>query len=320
MSTLGSRIGWIGTGRMGHAMAGRLLAAGEDVAVWNRTRSKAEDLTDVGGTVVDTIAELADRDVVFTMVATDDDLLAVTLGPGGLLTEDSAPRYLVDSSTVSGETSDRVRQAAAARGTTLLAAPVSGNAKVVRAGRLAIAVSGPADAYAQVEPLLALIGESVTYVGEQDLARLVKLAHNIFLGVVTQSLAEITVMTQQGGVSRAAFLEFMNRSVMGSTFTRYKAPALVNLDFEATFTTILLRKDFDLGLAAARELQVPLPVAATAHQAVQQAVGRGHGEVDFAALIVEQARSSGLELEPEGVAVDDGLAPQTTQGVAGLVG
>ena len=320
MSTLGSRIGWIGTGRMGHAMAGRLLAAGEDVAVWNRTRSKAADLADLGGTVVDTIAELAARDVVFTMVAADDDLLEVTLGPGGLLTQDSAPRYLVDSSTVSAETSDRVRQAAAARGTTLLAAPVSGNAKVVRAGRLAIAVSGPRDAFDEVEPLLALIGESVTYVGEQDLARLVKLAHNIFLGVVTQSLAEITVMTQQGGVSRAAFLEFMNKSVMGSTFTRYKAPALVNLDFEATFTTILLRKDFDLGLAAARELQVPLPVAAATHQAVQQAVGRGHGEVDFAALIVEQARSSGFELEPEGVAVDDGLAPQTTQGVAGLVG
>jgi 3-hydroxyisobutyrate dehydrogenase-like beta-hydroxyacid dehydrogenase len=320
MSTLGSRIGWIGTGRMGHAMAGRLLAAGEDVAVWNRTRSKAADLADLGGTVVDTIAELAARDVVFTMVAADDDLLEVTLGPGGLLTQDSTPRYLVDSSTVSAETSDRVRQAAAARGTTLLAAPVSGNAKVVRAGRLAIAVSGPRDAFDEVEPLLALIGESVTYVGEQDLARLVKLAHNIFLGVVTQSLAEITVMTQQGGVSRAAFLEFMNKSVMGSTFSRYKAPALVNLDFEATFTTILLRKDFDLGLAAARELQVPLPVAAATHQAVQQAVGRGHGEVDFAALIVEQARSSGFELEPEGVAVDDGLAPQTTQGIAGLVG
>lgn len=320
MSTLGSRIGWIGTGRMGHAMAGRLLAAGEDVAVWNRTRSKAADLADLGGTVVDAIAELADRDVVFTMVAADDDLLAVTLGPGGLLTQDSAPRYLVDSSTVSAETSDRVRQAAAARGTTLLAAPVSGNAQVVRAGRLAIAVSAPKDAYVEVEPLLALIGGSVTYVGEQDLARLVKLAHNIFLGVVTQSLAEITVMTQQGGVSRAAFLEFMNRSVMGSTFTRYKAPALVNLDFEATFTTTLLRKDFDLGLAAARELQVPLPLAAAAHQAVQQAVGRGHGEVDFAALIVEQARNSGLELEPEDVAVDDGLAPQTTQGVTGLVG
>lgn len=320
MSTLGSRIGWIGTGRMGHAMAARLLGAGEDVAVWNRTRAKAEDLADIGGTVVDTIAELADRDVVFTMVAADDDLLAVTLGPGGLLTQDSAPRYLVDSSTVSAETSDRIRQAAATRGTTLLAAPVSGNAKVVRAGRLAIAVSGPKDAYDAVEPLLARIGESVTYVGEQDLARLVKLAHNIFLGVVTQSLAEITVMTQQGGVSRAAFLEFMNKSVMGSTFSRYKAPALVNLDFAATFTTALLRKDFDLGLAAARQMQVPLPIAAATHQAVQQAIGRGHGEVDFAALILEQARNSGIELEPEGVTVDDGLSPQGAQGVTGLVG
>jgi 3-hydroxyisobutyrate dehydrogenase-like beta-hydroxyacid dehydrogenase len=320
MSTLGSRIGWIGTGRMGHAMASRLLAAGEDVAVWNRTRAKAEDLADLGGTVVDTIAELADRDVVFTMVSADDDLLSVTLGPGGLLNQAVAPRYLVDSSTVSAETSDRVRQEAAARGTTLLAAPVSGNAKVVKAGRLAIAVSSPRDAFDEVEPLLSLVGQSVTYVGEGDLARLVKLAHNIFLGVVTQSLAEITVMTQQGGVSRSAFLDFMNKSVMGSTFTRYKSPALVNLDFAATFTTVLLRKDFDLGLAAARELQVPLPVAAAAHQAVQQAVGRGHGEVDFAALILEQARNSGVELEPENVPVDDGLAPSPVTDAERLVG
>ena len=252
MSSLGSRIGWIGTGRMGHAMAARLLAAGHDVHVWNRTRAKAQDLADTGGTVVDAIADLADREVVFTMVAADKDLLAVTVGPDGLLNHAVAPRYLIDSSTVSAETSEQVRQAAAARGTTLLAAPVSGNAKVVKAGRLSIAVSGPRDAYDDVEPLLALLGHSVTYVGEGDLARLVKLAHNVFLGVVTQSLAEIPVLAERGGVERAAFLEFLNDSVMGSAFTRYKSPAFVNLDYTPTFTPVLLRKDFDLGLAAAR--------------------------------------------------------------------
>jgi 3-hydroxyisobutyrate dehydrogenase-like beta-hydroxyacid dehydrogenase len=287
-------------------MARRLLAGGQDLWVWNRTRAKAEDLTGLGATVVDTVAELADRDVVFTTVAADDDLLAVTLGEGGLLRQAKAPVYLVDSSTISAETSDRLRAAAAARGTTLLAAPVSGNAKVVDAGKLSIAVSGPQDAFDAVEPLLALIG-TVTYVGEKDLARLVKLAHNILLGVITQSLAEVTVLAQRGGVSRAAFLEFLNGSVLGSVFTRYKSPALVNLDLKPTFTTTLLRKDFDLGLAAARTLEVPLPVAAAAHQLVQAAVGRGHAGDDFASLLIEAARSAGLELEPENVAVDDGL-------------
>jgi 3-hydroxyisobutyrate dehydrogenase len=310
MSTSGSRIGWIGTGRMGHAMAGRLLAAGQDVHVWNRTRSKAEDLADRGATVVDTVAELADRDVVFTMVSADDDLLAVTLGPGGLLTQATAPRYLVDSSTVSAETSEQVRQVAGARGTVLLAAPVSGNAKVVKAGKLSIAVSGPRDAFDEVEPLLAMIGRSVTYVGGVDLARLVKLAHNVFLGVVTQSLAEVTVLAERGGVPRAAFLEFLNSSVMGSVFTRYKSPALVNLDYTPTFTPVLLRKDFDLGLAAARAMDVPMPVAALTAQLVQASVSSGRVDEDFAILLDLEAASAGLKLRPEGVEVDDGLSPQ----------
>ena len=298
------RIGWIGTGRMGHAMVRRLLAAGYDVSVWNRTRAKAEDLAELGATIVDTVAELADRDVAFTMVAADADLVEVT---DALFSQDTGPAYLVDSSTVSAQTSDRIRQAAALRGTTLLAAPVSGNAKVVRAGKLSIAVSGPEEAFEAVRPLLLAIGPAVTYVGERDVARLVKLAHNILLGVVTQSLAEVTVLAQQGGVSRAAFLEFINGSVLGSVFTRYKTPALVHLDLTPTFTTALLRKDFDLGMTAARALEVPLPVAAAAHHLVQAAVTRGHRDEDFAALLVEQARSAGIELAPEDVEVDDGL-------------
>jgi 3-hydroxyisobutyrate dehydrogenase-like beta-hydroxyacid dehydrogenase len=303
-----NRLGWIGIGRMGHAMVERLLAAGQDVHVWNRTRAKAEDLARHGATVVDTVADLAGRDVVFTTVAADDDLLAVTVGPDGLLRQATAPAYLVDASTVSAETSHQVREVAAARGTTLLAAPVSGNPKVVRAGKLSIAVSGPPAAFAAVSPLLGLIGESVTYVGERDLARFVKLAHNMLLGVITESLAEVTVLAQRGGVSRAAFLEFINSSVLGSTFTRYKSPALVHLDLTPTFTTRLLRKDFELGLAAARGLDVPLPVAALTHQLVQEAAGRGHGDEDFAALVVERARAAGLALEPEDTPVDDGLS------------
>lgn len=307
MSTSGSRIGWIGTGRMGHAMAGRLLAAGQDVHVWNRTRAKAEDLVSQGAVVVDTVGALAGRDVVFSMVSADADLLAVTLGPDGLLTQATAPRYLVDSSTVSAETSERVRQAAAERGTTLLAAPVSGNAQVVGSGKLSIAVSGPRSGYDDVEPLLAMIARSVTYIGESDLARFVKIAHNVFLGVVTQSLAEVVVLSERAGVPRSVFLEFLNSSVMGSVYTRYKSPAFVNLDYTPTFTPVLLRKDFDLGLAAARALDVPMPVAALTGQLVQSTVSSGRVNEDFAILLDLEAQSAGLKLIPEGIEVDDGL-------------
>jgi 3-hydroxyisobutyrate dehydrogenase len=301
------RIGWIGAGRMGAALATRLLRAGFDVAVYNRTKAKAEALAEYGATVVDRPDQLADREVVFSMVSGSADLLAVTCGEGGLLTGDTGPGVLVDSSTVSAEASAQARIEAAKVGTEFLAAPVSGNPKVVAAGKLTLAVSGPRPAFDSVAPLLGLLGSGVTYVGEGEVARLVKICHNVFLGVVTQSLAEVTVLAEKGGASRAAFLEFLNNSVMGSGFSRYKTPALVNLDFTPTFTMPLLRKDFDLGLAAARELEAPMPVASTTAQIVAAAVGAGHRDNDFAELILEQARRAGLELRPENVEVDDGL-------------
>lgn len=310
MSTSLPRIGWIGTGRMGFALAGRLLDAGYDLAVYNRTRSKAEPLGARGAKIVDAPADLADRDVVFVMVSASADLAAVTTGEAGVLTHpEHAPRIIVDSSTVSPEASVQARRDAQARSTRFLAAPVSGNPKVVRSGKLTLAVSGPREAFDEVQPILSHLGRGVTYVGTDEVARLVKICHNVFLGVVIQSLCEITLLAERGGASRAAFLDFLNDSVLGSTFTRYKSPALVNLDFSPTFTMPLLSKDFDLGLAAAHELAVPMPLAAAAAQLVASAVGAGHTTQDFATLLLEQARRSGMTLQPEDVPVDDGLEP-----------
>jgi 3-hydroxyisobutyrate dehydrogenase len=302
------RIGWIGAGRMGAAMARRLAVAGEDVTVWNRTRSKAEALADAGCRVADTIADLRGLDVVFTMVSTPADLMQVMTGEGGLLEDPGhVPGAVIDCSTVDDETSVRMRAVCAERGVTFLAAPVSGNAKVVNAGMLTLVVSGPEETWLKVAPLLDHLGQGATYVGDGDVARLAKICHNVMLGVVTQCLAEITVLAQKGGMSRAAFLDFLNKSVMGSTFTRYKSPALVHLDYTPTFTPVLLRKDFDLGLAAGRALDVPLPVTAVTAQLVQAAVGSGRTDEDFAILLDLQAAASGLKLEPDDVEVDDGL-------------
>jgi 3-hydroxyisobutyrate dehydrogenase len=302
-------LGWVGTGRMGYALATRLLEAGCDLAVYNRTRAKAEPLAELGATVVDTPAELTDRDIVFTMVAGPEDFKAVVIGENGLLSRsDVGPPVIVDSSTVSPEASAEVRAHTDARDVALLAAPVSGNPSVVDAGKLTVVVSGPSDAWEAARPYLELFGAGATYVGEGDVARLVKICHNLMLGVVAQSLAEITVLAEKGGVSRAAFLEFLNKSVMGSTFTRYKTPAIVNLDFTPTFTPALLYKDFDLGFDAAKEHGVPMPVAAAAQQVVQALMGFGYEDIDFMALLELEARGSSLELEPENVPVGDGLS------------
>jgi len=302
------RLGWIGTGRMGFPMAQRLAKAGCDIAVWNRTRAKAEPLAAAGATVVDSPAALADRDIVFTMVSTSHDLEEVVGGAHGLLSHHGkAPKVLVDCSTVSADASAVVRRAMESAGGAMLAAPVSSNAKVVKAGRLSIVASGPKDAYAMAEPYLAAVGEGVSYVGDGELARIVKICHNVLLGVVSQSLAEITVLAERAGVPRHAFLDFINKSVMGSTFTRYKTPGIVKLDFTTTFTPVLLRKDLDLGLAAARELGVPMPLAATTRELVQALIGAGFAEEDFMRLLTLEARGAGVELKPENVAVSDGL-------------
>ena len=304
----GTRIGWIGTGRMGAALVRRLLEAGHDVAVFNRTRSKAEALAELGAVVVDSPADLADRDIVFTMVGGSDDFKEVVIGPNGVLSRpDAAPRMLIDSTTISQAASDEVRAAAAERGIAVLATPVSGNAKVVAAGRLTMVVSGPESAYQEARELLELLAARVTYVGDGDRARLVKICHNLMLGVVAQTLAEITVLAEKGGVSRADFFDFLNDSVMGSMFTRYKTPAYVNLDFKPTFTPALLLKDFSLGADAAREHEVPMPVAAAAQQVVQALIGNGYHDIDFAALLELQAHASGLELVSEDAPVTDGL-------------
>lgn len=299
--------GWIGVGRMGSAMALRVLRAGHQLSVYNRTRSKAELLVEEGAKAVEAASELGDRDIVFVTVASSEDLLEVLGGENGLLSGGTAPRIVVDCSTVSAEASAQARSLAGERGASFLAAPVSGNPRVATAGRLTAVVSGPRAAFDDVEPYLAVVANEAVYVGAGEEARLVKLCHNLLLGVVIQSLAEITVLAEKGGVARSDFLSFVNASVMGSMFTRYKTPALVTLEFNPTFTTKLLRKDFDLGLGAARSLEVPMPVAALVHQILQTGVGNGLGDLDFASLIGLVAKGAGLTLDPEDVMVTDGL-------------
>ena len=314
MTTKELRLGWIGTGRMGFEMARHLAKAGCDLTAWNRTRTKAEPLAKDGAKIANDPSELASRDIVFCMVATYDDLKEVVLGPKGLLSKSQpgkgpAPRTVVECSSISLEGSAELRSALAGYGTQMLAAPCSGNAKVIKARKLSFVCSGPKAAYDEAAPLLEHIGPAgSSYVGEGELARIVKICHNVMLGVVTQSMAEITLLAQKAGVPRHAFLDFLNKSVMGSMFTRYKTPAFVNLDFKVTFTPYLLRKDLDLGLEAGRRYEVPMPLASIARDLVQAAMGNGLTDQDLATLLVQQARASGVDLEPENVPVSDGLS------------
>ena len=310
------KIGWVGMGRMGFPMAERLVKAGHDVHVWNRTRAKAEPLAEAGATLADSARQLGACDVLFTMVSTGADLEQVYFGENGVLSGEATPAIFVDCSSIAVEQSADLRQRLAARGAQFIAAPVSGNGKCVRAGKLSSVASGTKDAFERVEGLIATIaGRGVSYVGEGELSRFCKIAHNVFLGVVIQNLAEITILCQKAGVPRSAFLEFMNNSVLGSIFTRYKSNALVNLDWATTFTPTLLRKDLDLGLAAGRKLDVPMPVTASAREAFQAHFGaaslqddpEAYLAKDFAAVLETVALASGIKLKSEAIPVPTGL-------------
>lgn len=311
-------IGWIGIGRMGLPMVTRLLKAGHKVRVWNRTRAKAEPLARLGAVIVDKVEDLRGADAVFAMLATSKDALEVCFGPSGLAPEDArkVPGIIVDCSTIGVEESANMRQKLAGRGVQYIAAPVSGNPKCVLAGKLSCVASGPRAAYDKVEPLILTFAvRGVAYAGEGELARICKLAHNVLLAGMFQSLLEVTLLAEKHGVPRHAFLKFINNSVLGSIFTQYKSPALANLDFTTTFTIPLLKKDIDLGLDAARRLNVAMPITAAVREIVQTHIGAAsrhsdpdaYLDKDFAALIDTMALASGMKLTPDNVAVPSGL-------------
>jgi 3-hydroxyisobutyrate dehydrogenase len=312
------KIGWIGMGRMGSAMAERLLKAGYDVSIWNRTRSKAEPLAAKGGKIVDKLADLAGMDIVFSIVSTGKDLKEVYFGETGLITgrNGKLPKIFVDCSTIAVEDSKDIREQIKALGADFVAAPISGNAKVIKAGKLSAVLSGADAAAKAVTPMMeAIAPQGVAYVGEGELARICKIAHNVMLGVVIENLIEITLLANKMGVPRQAFLAFMNNSVMGSMFTAYKAPALVNLDWTTTFTPELLRKDMDLGLELGRDWDVPMPVTAAAREVLQAHFGAAmlqknpdeYLQKDFAAMMETMALMSGMKLESENKNVPTGL-------------
>jgi 3-hydroxyisobutyrate dehydrogenase len=319
MATNRQKIGWVGMGRMGYPMAERLLAAGYDVSIWNRTRAKAEPLARKGGTLVDKPSDLAGVDVLFSIVSTGQDVEAVYFGPDGVLSGRNGgkvPGVFVDCSTIAVEESVEIRRRLGEAGAAFIASPVSGNAKVIKAGKLSAVASGPEDAFRRVAAMIEVFAPNgVSYVGDGELARVCKIAHNVMLGVVIENLIEITLLASKMGVPRHAFLSFMNNSVMGSMFTRYKAPALVNLDWTTTFTPELLRKDLDLGLGLAREYDVPMPVTAATREVLQSHFGAAtlkpdreeYLNKDFAALMETMALAAGMKLESENKNVPSGL-------------
>lgn len=275
---------------MGTAVAERLLGAGCALVVHNRSREKAEPLRSQGAQVAESVGELAQTaDVVLTSLADDEALESVATELAGAARPGAV---LVDLSTVSPAASARVAELLKNASLLYLRAPVSGNPSVVRAGNLTFIVSGPREALERAEPVLLTIGRAVHEVGEEEQARVVKLAINLVVAGLAELMAEALVLGEGSGVSRAALLETMGDSAVGAPFVKYKTEPLLRDDYSATFTTRLMEKDVDLVLEAAEDAGVRLPLAGEIKTLIRSAIEAGYGDDDFMALFPHLRDSS----------------------------
>jgi 3-hydroxyisobutyrate dehydrogenase-like beta-hydroxyacid dehydrogenase len=283
-------VGLIGLGNMGTAMAERLLDAGYELVVYNRTPQKAEALGARGAVVANTPADLVEQvDVVLTSLADDEAVEAVA---EKIVASARSGTVLVDMSTVSPAASARVASLAEAASVAYLRAPVSGNPTVVRAGNLSFIVSGARATFERVEPVIRAIGPTVHHVGDGEQARIVKLAINLMIAGLAQLMSEALVLGESAGVSRAALLEVMGSSAAGAPFVKYKTEPLLRDDFSATFTTALMEKDIDLILDAAEEAGVELPLAMEMKALLRAAGEAGYADDDLMALFLHLRSAS----------------------------
>lgn len=286
----------LGLGQMGSAIAERLISAGHQVSVWNRSKGKADGLVAKGAFELDAPHEAwARSEVCITMVADSRALADVALGhDGGLAHAASGKgRTFIDMSTVSAEVSRDVAAAAAASGVQYLRAPVSGNPGVVRAGNLTIIASGEDAVFTSVESLLRDIGPHVFYAGEGDAARIIKLALNLMVAGTAELLAECIALAEAHDVQRDKLLEIVGASAVASPFVKYKIGPLLADDYTSTFSSRLMRKDVDLALESAAAGGVPLPVTGVVQQLLQACISTGLGELDFMALLIRLQREAG---------------------------
>jgi 3-hydroxyisobutyrate dehydrogenase-like beta-hydroxyacid dehydrogenase len=276
----------LGIGKMGRALAGRLLDEGWSVCVWNRSPRDLSDLESRGAVRLASLEDVwARAAIVITFLANDDALADVCLVDGGLLQPGASGHVLIDMSTVSPRISSEIAAKAEAVGVGYLRSPVSGNPAVLAAGNITLLVSGPRDTFERMESLLHSIGPTVLYVGDAEQSRTLKLAINAGLAVTAQIMAELIVFGENNGIARSDLLHALGESVMGSPFVRYKTPGLIDRDYSATFTTNLLIKDLELALDVAHDAALTLPVVELVNALTHVASNSGYGEIDFASLL-----------------------------------
>jgi 3-hydroxyisobutyrate dehydrogenase-like beta-hydroxyacid dehydrogenase len=290
-----ARIGYVGLGVMGGGVARRLLEAGHEVIGHNRTRSKAEPLIAAGMRFADTPREAAEQsDVVFSMVTNTQALAAVSEGPDGILAGLGPGKVYVDMSTVSSAASRDLAERVSELGAAMLDAPVSGSVITLEQGKLSVIVGGDAATFERVEPILLDIGPTVTHVGGNGQAVLMKIATNLSLAVQMLAFSEGVLLAEKGGIAREDAVRVLTNSAIASPMVKYRGPFVLEMPDEAWFDCNMMQKDMVLALDLGRELAVPLPTTAAANEVLTAARGMGLDHHDFAVMFDVLAQLSGV--------------------------
>jgi|SRR5581483_7506632 len=293
-----AELGYVGLGVMGSSVVKRLLDAGHDVTVWNRTREKAEPLLDAGARWAGTPREVAERsEIVFTMVTNTDAVRAVAEGPEGILAGLEPGKIYVDMSTASPANTRALAARVAEIGAHMLDAPVSGTSITVDEGKASLMVGGEDDAFERARPVLEAIGPRVFHMGGNGTAVTMKIAINLSLAVQMLAFSEGVLLAEKTGISREAAVEAMLGSVIASPMVAYRGPLVLGHPDEVWFDCRMMQKDMNLALELGRELEVPLPTTAVTNELLTAANGMGVGDRDFAVLFDVLAAMSGVETE-----------------------
>ncbi len=291
-----ANLGFVGLGAMGGRVTKRLLDAGHTVTGYNRTKSKAQWLLDLGmrwGETPRAVAEAAD--VIFTMVTNTGALHEVVDGHNGILAGLQKGKIYIDMSTISPAASKRLAARVAEKGAQMLDSPVSGSVITLEQGNLSLMVGGDKATFEQVKPILLDIGPKVNYVGTNGQAVLMKVAINLNLQVQMLAFCEALILAEKGGIPRETAMEVMLNSVIASPSLKYRTPFILEMPDEAWFNVNMMQKDMLLALEMGRELNVPLPTVATSNEYLTAARAMGLAEQDFAVVYKVLAKMSGLD-------------------------
>jgi 3-hydroxyisobutyrate dehydrogenase-like beta-hydroxyacid dehydrogenase len=291
-----ANLGFVGLGVMGSEMVLRLLEKGHTLTGYNRTRSKAARLLDKGMKWAGSPREVAEAsDFTFSMVTNSPALEMIVEGPDGILAGLALGKVLIDMSTVSPEFSRSVAAKVRAKGADMVDAPVSGSVITLQEGKLSVMVGGRKDTFDRVKRLLLDIGPKVTYVGDNGLALVIKIAANLSLAVQMLAFSEGILLAEKSGISREVAVEVLTNSAIASPMVKYRGPFVLKLPAEAWFNVNMMQKDMLLALDLGRTLDVPMPTTAITNEFLTAARGMGLVHEDFAVLFDVLANMSGVK-------------------------